>query len=37
MVADFIADALDQPEKESNIELIKGKVNQLTKQFPVYG
>ena len=37
MVADFIADALDQPENESNIELIKGKVNQLTKQFPVYG
>ena len=37
MVADFIADVLDQPENESNIELVKGKVGQLTKQFPVYG
>ena len=37
MVADFIADVLDQPENESNIELVKGNVGQLTKQFPVYG
>jgi glycine hydroxymethyltransferase len=37
MVADFIADVLDQPENESNIELVKNKVGQLTKKFPVYG
>jgi len=37
MVADFIADVLDQPENEGNIESVKEKVGQLTKQFPVYG
>ena len=37
MVANFIADVLDQPENESNIGLVKSKVDQLTKKFPVYG
>jgi glycine hydroxymethyltransferase len=37
MVADYIADILDQPGNENNIELVKNKVSQLTKQFPVYG
>ena len=37
MVADFIADVLDQPENEENIESVREKVGQLTKQFPVYG
>ena len=37
MVADYIADVLDQPENESNIKLIKKKVGQLTNEFPVYG
>jgi len=37
IVANYIADVLDQPENENNIELVKNKVSQLTKQFPVYG
>jgi glycine hydroxymethyltransferase len=37
MVADYIADVLDQPDNENNIELVRNKVSQLTKKFPVYG
>ena len=37
MVANFIADILDQPENLDNIELVKKRVSELTKKFPVYG
>ena len=37
MVADYIAYVLDQPDNENNIELVRNKVSQLTKKFPVYG
>ena len=36
-VANLIADVLDQPDDETNITSVKIKVNELTKQFPVYG
>jgi len=36
-VANLIADVLDQPDDEANITSVKIKVNELTKQFPVYG
>ena len=35
-VANLIADVLDQPDDEKNIALVKNKVNELTRQFPVY-
>jgi glycine hydroxymethyltransferase len=35
-VANLIADALDNPFDTSNIEKVRGKVNALTAQFPVY-
>ena len=36
LVAQFIADVLEQPENEDNIKEVKGKVMALTSRFPVY-
>ena len=36
MTAHLIADVLDNPREESNIEVVRGKVNALTSRFPVY-
>ena len=36
LVAQFIADVLEQPENEDNIEKVKRKVMVLTSRFPVY-
>ena len=37
LVAEYIADVLDQPENSENINNVRKKVNILTKKFPVYG
>jgi glycine hydroxymethyltransferase len=36
MVANYIADVLEQPDDEENIAKVKGKVMELTSRFPVY-
>jgi len=36
-VAHLIADVLDAPDDEANIERVRGKVAELCKRFPVYG
>jgi glycine hydroxymethyltransferase len=36
-VGNLIADVLDAPEDEANLERVRAKVAALTKQFPVYG
>ncbi len=36
-VANLIADVLDNPEDEANINAVKAKVSALTSNFPVYG
>jgi glycine hydroxymethyltransferase len=36
MVANYIADVLEQPNDEENIAKVKGKVMELTSRFPVY-
>ena len=37
LVGNFIADALDDPDNQSNLIKVKAKVGELTKAFPVYG
>ena len=36
-VGNLIADVLDAPEDEANLETVRGKVAELTQRFPVYG
>jgi glycine hydroxymethyltransferase len=36
MVANYIADVLEQPDDKENIAKVKGKVMELTSRFPVY-
>lgn len=36
MVANYIADVLEQPDDEENVAKVKGKVMELTSRFPVY-
>ena len=36
-VAHLIADVLDAPGDEANLERVRGKVAELCKRFPVYG
>ena len=37
LFGNFIADALDDPDNQSNLIKVKAKVGELTKAFPVYG
>lgn len=37
IVGNLIADVLDNPEDQANLEQVRAKVAELTKQFPVYG
>jgi glycine hydroxymethyltransferase len=37
IVGNLIADVLDNPEDQANLERVRAKVAELTKQFPVYG
>jgi len=36
-VGEYIADVLDSPEDKNIVEKVRIKVNNLTKEFPVYG
>jgi glycine hydroxymethyltransferase len=37
IVGNLIADVLDNPEDQANLERVRTKVAELTRQFPVYG
>ena len=37
MVANWIADLLDNPTDAANIAKVRAEVEELTKRFPVYG
>jgi glycine hydroxymethyltransferase len=36
IVGNLIADVLDNPEDQANIERVRAQVSDLTKRFPVY-
>jgi glycine hydroxymethyltransferase len=37
ITANLIADVLDNPRDEANLEAVRAKVAELTRRFPVYG